>query len=236
MCGGTNPGLTVSYILTGLSPRVRGNPSSSWFDKSGAGSIPACAGEPVNFVYLVKLHGVYPRVCGGTFWIARGDFLITGLSPRVRGNHSVLVPNGTGNRSIPACAGEPPRQVGCSGRIKVYPRVCGGTRLVEGVRALCDGLSPRVRGNHGRLGHRRRPVRSIPACAGEPWDFPPETSAKKVYPRVCGGTSSPSDASPSDSGLSPRVRGNRASRVLSRLGNGSIPACAGEPRWIRRRE
>ena len=50
---------------------------------------------------------VYPRVCGGTlpcrevlkFWL--------GLSPRVRGNPSNVLPSSRYARSIPACAGEP---------------------------------------------------------------------------------------------------------------------------------
>ena len=50
------------------------------------------------------------------------------------------------------------------------------------------GLSPRVRGNL----HRRLPsafcVRSIPACAGEPFVAKVSAAKPRVYPRVCGGT------------------------------------------------
>ena len=50
-----------------------------------------------------------------------------------------------------------------------------------------------------------------------------------VYPRVCGGTIIGPKRSRSQSGLSPRVRGNRVSiRSFTSL-IGSIPACAGEP-------
>ena len=56
-------------------------------------------------------------------------------------------------------------------RFKVYPRVCGGTLSV---------------GSHGRLLKR---MRSIPACAGEPFeDVKPAAVYWPVYPRVCGGT------------------------------------------------
>ena len=34
--------------------------------KITAGSIPACAGEPVRDKLAARLDGVYPRVCGGT--------------------------------------------------------------------------------------------------------------------------------------------------------------------------
>ena len=55
-----------------------------------------------------------------------------------------------------------------TGAARVYPRVCGGTRLTRSVADLGG--------------------RSIPACAGEP-DMPPdESELGVVYPRVCGGT------------------------------------------------
>ena len=50
-----------------------------------------------------------------------------------------------------------------------------------------------------------------------------------VYPRVCGGTASPLRVSASIKGLSPRVRGNRIGSLAEANGDGSIPACAGEP-------
>ena len=43
------------------------------------------------------------------------------LSPR---------PSGIEGRSIPACAGEPPRRGSPTPAVAVYPRVCGGTRSV----------------------------------------------------------------------------------------------------------
>ena len=71
---------------------------------------------------------------------------------------------------------------------------------------------------------------SIPACAGEPSDGPKVYAGGKVYPRVCGGTSSSLSSRMTSMGLSPRVRGNRLERVLHRGVPRSIPACAGEPR------
>ena len=51
-------------------------------------------------------------------------------------------------RSIPACAGEPPRCPGCRKSLRVYPRVCGGTIKPDSDAERVWGLSPRVRGNH----------------------------------------------------------------------------------------
>ena len=50
---------------------------------------------------------VYPRVCGGTFYLARISRYARGLSPRVRGNRKCQIPARPLPRSIPACAGEP---------------------------------------------------------------------------------------------------------------------------------
>ena len=51
----------------------------------------------------------------------------------------------------------------------------------------------------------------------------------EVYPRVRGGTRSASSAGSKQTGLSPRARGNQVEFHLGRVGQGSIPACAGEP-------
>ena len=50
-----------------------------------------------------------------------------------------------------------------------------------------------------------------------------------VYPRVCGGTQCGDSDINGAGGLSPRVRGNRVGEQPVQVGQGSIPACAGEP-------
>ena len=96
--------------------------------------------------------------------------------------------------------------------------------------ALLGGLSPRVRGSRRRRLPSRLRLRSIPACAGEP---PPRGIPgpwQRVYPRVCGGASAAGPASTLVEGLSPRVRGSPSYQPQLHHRNGSIPACAGEPR------
>ena len=70
---------------------------------------------------------------------------------------------------------------------------------------------------------------SIPACAGEPIKVALDAMAKRVYPRVCGGTNSSVAAGALEPGLSPRVRGNLWLANSAAFQRGSIPACAGEP-------
>ena len=110
-------------------------------------SIPACAGEPSVSLDNDSLQTVYPRVCGGTFMPGSFGQQDVGLSPRVRGNPSVIFPSPMQVGSIPACAGEPPTSCGLATTTRVYPRVCGGTARWKTMNALQPGLSPRVRGN-----------------------------------------------------------------------------------------
>ncbi len=215
--------------MSGLSPRVRGNPPRHPWRRTRPGSIPACAGEPGRWTPSRPVVRVYPRVCGGTVVAVDPDGRTEGLSPRVRGNryrvHVLAVAMG----SIPACAGEPLTRSPPDSCARVYPRVCGGTVDSEAGTATEQGLSPRVRGNLLSLEFHPDAGGSIPACAGEP---PPVFRAPLVtgvYPRVCGGTASSARPRAAFRGLSPRVRGNLGNRIPRLQRGGSIPACAGEP-------
>ena len=229
VCGGTFLVVHFRARVTGLSPRVRGNPWAGPTPACALGSIPACAGEPNMLVINSSQTWVYPRVCGGTSAEAPETALTWGLSPRVRGNHAEPVRDASLSGSIPACAGEPPQYV-CRGLLwGVYPRVCGGTLVHVCRLATIRGLSPRVRGNPAAHHRRLGCCGSIPACAGEPRSGLPRGGLRRVYPRVCGGTPVRSSPRGSASGLSPRVRGNPRERLRECRGDGSIPACAGEP-------
>ena len=188
MCGGTPPGFGHLRRGRGLSPRVRGNHIATPITDTEERSIPACAGEPSFPAEYNCKEWVYPRVCGGTGPRSRAATSFASLSPRVRGN---LVREGgtrAGLRSIPACAGEPSPPCATQGILRVYPRVCGGTRYPGRGEGRDPGLSPRVRGNRVMFGRRNEMKGSIPACAGEPPSARLPRHPSAVYPRVCGGT------------------------------------------------
>ena len=191
MCGGTADSSHESRRRIGLSPRVRGNRPGSPSGDANCRSIPACAGEPRRAQSVPALPAVYPRVCGGTPRPSRDQPSTKGLSPRVRGNLGAPKRAPRGDGSIPACAGEPPLSAAARPDVRVYPRVCGGTSPACPRAGQGMGLSPRVRGNLGLSSQTWPPLRSIPACAGEP--ALPITSelVQGVYPRVCGGTRLP---------------------------------------------
>ena len=107
--------------------------------------------------------------------------------------------------------------------------MCGGTSPPAPSACHQPGLSPRVRGNRHRRRQRMHWLRSIPACAGEPYAESYCAIWRKVYPRVCGGTANKAGVPVDPKGLSPRVRGNRPDHIQAVAALGSIPACAGEP-------
>ena len=107
MYGGTDRGTSYLASLGGLSPRVRGNLDYLVRFRYNCRSIPACTGEPDKVRLVMAAQGVYPRVYGGTFIINKLDYLVRGLSPRVRGNLGMIGPFSPVYRSIPACTGEP---------------------------------------------------------------------------------------------------------------------------------
>ena len=213
----------------GLSPRGRGNLSYPLMLMVLQRSIPAWAGEPSPPSPSDSKSTVYPRVGGGTLVELPISYDGRGLSPRGRGNPNQAVHDTNDAGSIPAWAGEPPRQPSAGTGAGVYPRVGGGTPM----RYLCPitgaGLSPRGRGNRQRGYRTGHALGSIPAWAGEPRLARSRSGKVAVYPRVGGGTPKPSWTCRNLLGLSPRGRGNPSRNTRPTGSKGSIPAWAGEP-------
>ena len=128
VCGGTILGEKGLFPVMRLSPRMRGNQCAGRRSGTAARSIPAYAGEPPDVPISSSTIAVYPRVCGGTRLSLLRGIDRFGLSPRMRGNPGGAFPVFPITRSIPAYAGEPAGRTGTVQGIKVYPRVCGGTR------------------------------------------------------------------------------------------------------------
>ena len=127
VCGATIPMKTRRTPTDGLSPRVRGNPVAELHGDARVGPIPACAGQPFLFRSHAASLRAYPRVCGATQTNLLIHVAPLGLSPRVRGNPSVVCCAGAFMGPIPACAGQPKKFVTNSPAKRAYPRVCGAT-------------------------------------------------------------------------------------------------------------
>ena len=229
VCGGAVCAWSTSARLRGLSPRVRGHRGQRRLAPVHPRSIPACAGAPRWYFTAPSVVWVYPRVCGGTRGASCEVVPSHGLSPRVRGHLLAVCKGQADHRSISACAGAPTARSTTSARGTVYPRVCGGTAIVLRVTKTVMGLSSRVRGHRLELFDDVLVTRSIPACAGAPLTCLERSLSKRVYPRVCGGTSTSSTNDRAAAGLSPRVRGHLMDCTVRLAIQRSIPACAGAP-------
>ena len=208
---------------------MRGSRNDPRHRQTRRGSIPAYAGEPAAPAGVCRSARVYPRVCGGARSIEVTFDTDTGLSPRMRGSLFDPDPRFERARSIPAYAGEPTICRCRRSTSGVYPRVCGGACFLDCLRAIAEGLSPRMRGSLPGLPLHDPRIGSIPAYAGEPRDGKCVALKKGVYPRVCGGALYRSADRHTPAGLSPRMRGSHLRGQLQGQLFRSIPAYAGEP-------
>ena len=126
-CGGTGATSKIDCCFWGLSPRMRGHPTTVILHDGSERSIPADAGAPPRRPDRMEQSTVYPRGCGGTPASCWQPAMQRGLSPRMRGHPLKERDPWKWTGSIPADAGAPaPGE--CSRRSSgVYPRGCGGT-------------------------------------------------------------------------------------------------------------
>ena len=89
-CGGASVGIPIRCRTLGLSPRVRGSPSTACRRFDVAGSIPAGAGEPKGRRARTQSRSVYPRGCGGATARVFARAGMAGLSPRVPGEPHIF--------------------------------------------------------------------------------------------------------------------------------------------------
>ena len=170
----------------GLSPRVRGSLACTSSQSSPCGSIPASAGQPDEPDPSADPQTVYPRECGAAHSVPAANPSYGGLSPRVRGSQRSGPSEDCALRSIPASAGQPPRNRAPRRRVKVYPRECGAAQTAGRFGLPHTGLSPRVRGSRQRSRGRGFLHGSIPASAGQPVQVRATNGQGEVYPRECG--------------------------------------------------
>ncbi len=227
--GGTFGSGQFMLPAKGLSPRGRGNRPFALRRLYLRGSIPAWAGEPQGLPTTRAMRWVYPRVGGGTCLAILQGTVVVGLSPRGRGNLRMFGIDNQAPGSIPAWAGEPVEASCREQRIRVYPRVGGGTPNVSAKFLKNRGLSPRGRGNHRSCQVPTKTSGSIPAWAGEPRSSDFASALFRVYPRVGGGTGRSTNLTFPPRGLSPRGRGNLRFAAMVAISERSIPAWAGEP-------
>ena len=231
--GETMSGLPNAIVSPGLSPRARGNPSNGEIGRPPSRTIPACTGKPQGGTAAAGDERDYPRVHGETTRLRRTASKKSGLSPRARGNLPAPGLDCRTERTIPACTGKPGAWASPAPAWRDYPRVHGETDPNAVFTGSIHGLSPRARGNPGRVRREAVAERTIPACTGKPPAKCPCSTDPRDYPRVHGETSPTILRNPCATGLSPRARGNRKEGRPRQAMSGTIPACTGKPppRW-----
>src|SRR5690606_3285651 len=109
----------------------------------------------------------------------------------------------------------------------VHPRVCGERDCLAVAVHQIDGSSPRVRGEDLREILVQIAVRFIPACAGRGGYAEKAKAQEAVHPRVCGERASSRASISTETGSSPRVRGEVYTFAADLARLRFIPACAG---------
>ena len=228
-CGETACSVPHAGRILGLSPRMRGNPSSRAADPADPRSIPTHAGKPKIDRISASCPRVYPHACGETALKPSWPLITAGLSPRMRGNQINRDLDRVVHGSIPTHAGKPTQRLPWAAFRRVYPHACGETEFAQNLFWKRPGLSPRMRGNLEDLKQLGRDAGSIPTHAGKPQRRGQDGAGGGVYPHACGETPSPSVRQIPLWGLSPRMRGNRNSEIQPCPRMGSIPTHAGKP-------
>ena len=151
----------------------------------------------------------------------------TGSSPHARGTPTQWLCQHDLVRFIPACAGNALAGVIASSGRAVHPRMRGERIRNPPPTQRHVGSSPHARGTLEEQFVIWRPIRFIPACAGNASTRSPGLGQWSVHPRMRGERSVLQEAPPSGDGSSPHARGTLRSRPAPAYRPRFIPACAG---------
>ena len=243
-CGGMS-------CLNAVHPRSRGEHFSSGKTKSHLdGSSPLARGTPAGSARSRSGGRFIPARAGNTSW-SRSSSWSRSVHPRSRGEHTN--PSGTVNNwngSSPLARGTLCRSVALRCLRRFIPARAGNTRSAR--RRTCGcAVHPRSRGEHcptpsairrpngssplarGTLAGRRRapkPIRFIPARAGNTGCAASARTPAAVHPRSRGEHVRHRDARHHATGSSPLARGTQDAEGRRRVLDRFIPARAGNTR------
>ena len=151
----------------GSSPRMRGKQRAFIENTLKPRIIPAHAGQTAPYVHRTFCRADHPRACGANGGANCRRWHAIGSSPRMRGKHAVAGAARRVVRIIPAHAGQTSGLTYPMPSVADHPRACGANFRVREVVDAYAGSSPRMRGKRLHKRHRGKPVRIIPAHAGQ---------------------------------------------------------------------
>ena len=166
-CGANSRLLQAATTSLGSSPRMRGKQRLTSIEHFAERIIPAHAGQTAVPTVADGTRSDHPRACGANHDCVRPLFRPFGSSPRMRGKPAVAGAARRVVRIIPAHAGQTSGLTYPMPSVADHPRACGANFRVREVVDAYAGSSPRMRGKRLHKRHRGKPVRIIPAHAGQ---------------------------------------------------------------------
>ena len=145
-CGEHIDCISVVWLLSGSSPRMRGTRYHQ-HPKSGIpGIIPAHAGNTIAASLHRTRHRDHPRACGEHCSIFLCCLVLRGSSPRMRGTPLGVAGGSARAGIIPAHAGNTSQCAAFFALFRDHPRACGEHALLLIAFIAFRGSSPRMRG------------------------------------------------------------------------------------------
>ena len=211
----------------GSSPRIRGELSIELTENLFEGIIPANTGRMTSVISHLWMGWDHPREYGENYAAnpIRVDY--SGSSPRIRGEYGPaarklitlgIIPANTGRirilQRLTPFGWDHPREYGENPHLhfEVYPWV---------------GSSPRIRGESAISSFAAQMKGIIPANTGRMIILSARNLSRGDHPREYGENIGEGCGSPSDSGSSPRIRGECVHGIPRRANQGIIPANTG---------
>ena len=148
----------------------------------------------------------------------------------MRGTLTSLCPAIARTGIIPAHAGNTPRRSAPPVSCGDHPRACGEHLFVVCATLEHLGSSPRMRGTHALALAEGARTGIIPAHAGNTRDRLCTAGASRDHPRACGEHRTSCLVPDTNQGSSPRMRGTPDLFRALAVGEGIIPAHAGNTR------
>ena len=206
---------------------MRGTPYSRRNPSCMMGIIPAHAGNTLRIDVIEYAIGDHPRTCGEHFIRAERACCGKGSSPHMRGTPwpSAVFCRAPG--IIPAHAGNTARHNVSKSPRPDHPRTCGEHLPTASVFHPLTGSSPHMRGTPETSSEAIAVVGIIPAHAGNTNELVNFLGIDKDHPRTCGEHISFFVVSGKVLGSSPHMRGTPKRWPLTGIGDGIIPAHAG---------
>ena len=194
------------------------------------GSSPRMRGTQARRIHRHHRHGIIPAHAGEHRMSIVSTAPLVGSSPRMRGTLGLRLGRVPVLGIIPAHAGNTGHRKSTTAWTRDHPRACGEHRTSCLVPDTNQGSSPRMRGTPDLFRALAVGEGIIPAHAGNTRWWPAARSGPGDHPRACGEHVTASSAGCYSRGSSPRMRGTHSPRLVLTVGQGIIPAHAGNTR------